>query len=182
MKSDSQQFIWKGGGSFKHADPQAVGERLQHLEQRHNSRLTPAVVINDARSPSSILHECFEWDDARAGEQYRLAQARALIHSIRVVTIGPEGDTRSARVYVNLLDPTGGGQSYRPVTAIIRDDDLRQQALSQASRDMRTFIARYQEIAELVNAAQDVIDLIEDLQSAPPAPRTTHRAAVSLTE
>jgi hypothetical protein len=46
--------------------------------------LTPQRVLAAARDTSNALHAQFEWDDAIAGEAYRIEQARTLVRSIKV--------------------------------------------------------------------------------------------------
>lgn len=58
----------------------AVRQALERLER--DGRLTPEAVLAEARDPQHVLHAEFEWDDAVAGGQYRLMQARRLIRSI----------------------------------------------------------------------------------------------------
>lgn len=180
----SPKFKWTHSANF-HQDAQIVGERLQILQARNGSRLTPALVLDDARHANSPLNPCFEWDNQRAGDQWRTEQARNLIRSVRVLHEGVSGDMRTLRAFVHVTEGGDGeprSQSYRPLSVILQDDDLRQRVLMKAAADMRSFIARYQEFAELVNAAQDLIDLIEDLQGTPSAPAGVPRVGLSLTE
>lgn len=177
------KFKWKDSAAF-HQDAQTVGERLQLLQARNHQRLTHKVVLDDARHVNSPLHICFEWDDAIAAELHRIEAARNLIRSVRVVHENADGDTRTLRAFVNVVEGEGASrsQSYRPLSVILQDDDLRQRVLSQAGRDMRSFIARYQEFAELVEAGKDLIELIEDLQGTPSSAPAVPRIGLSLTE
>ena len=77
-------YTYRAGVRFqKGASPpaQSVGERLEMLREQNAEQLTPEIVVADARSPGSPLHSFFEWNDFEAAEQYRLHQARNLIHS-----------------------------------------------------------------------------------------------------
>jgi hypothetical protein len=47
--------------------------------------VSPVALELAARSPEHPCHERFEWDNAKAGYQHRLDQARSLIASVRVV-------------------------------------------------------------------------------------------------
>jgi hypothetical protein len=38
--------------------------------------LTPNLVVEVAKNPKNVLHHLFEWDDSKAGESFRVAQAR----------------------------------------------------------------------------------------------------------
>jgi hypothetical protein len=40
--------------------------------------VTPKEILEKAKDPKSPLHKYFEWDNSKAGEQYRIYQARHL--------------------------------------------------------------------------------------------------------
>lgn len=63
---------------------QSLEAMLDAIESKYG-RLTPSVVVREARSPAHPLHRRFVWDDKRAGEIQRLNTARALIRSVRFV-------------------------------------------------------------------------------------------------
>ncbi len=64
----------------------AMGERLQKLSKAARGRISPPIVLEDARDPKSPLHNAFEWDDSIAGEKYRLEQAGDIIRCYKVET------------------------------------------------------------------------------------------------
>lgn len=64
---------------------QIILQELSRLEKKLGRSPTPEEVEKDARSPSSPLHQEFEWDNEKAGYQYRIDQARHLISSVRVL-------------------------------------------------------------------------------------------------
>jgi hypothetical protein len=53
----------------KHEQAQQYGERIAVLIERHDGVVTPDLVVDDARDPTSPLHEFFEWDDRDAAER-----------------------------------------------------------------------------------------------------------------
>lgn len=58
---------------------------LERIRKNGGGELTAGAVVNDARPPDSRLHPLFEWDDAKAGEQFRENQARRVIRAIVIV-------------------------------------------------------------------------------------------------
>ena len=95
----------------------SIRDELERIYET-NGVLTPEAVVDDARPDDAPLHSHFEWDDALAGEQYRLVQAR---HLIRAVTVdAPSSALRSPQqVHISL------------------------QALTQAEREWRALKAKY---------------------------------------
>ena len=53
---------------------------------QQNNKITPEQILDFAKDKKHPLHNYFEWDDAVAGNKYRLIQARELIRSI-ILTI-----------------------------------------------------------------------------------------------
>lgn len=45
----------------------------------------PSALVDAARPKSSPAHNAFEWDDSKAGEEYRLIQARTWIRTVEII-------------------------------------------------------------------------------------------------
>lgn len=84
-------------------------EELAAIYHQHGA-LSPALVVEAAAPEDHPLHKYFKWDDAEAGEQYRLVQARTLIRSVRIVFKENEstGEISKVRAFVST------GQNDRP--------------------------------------------------------------------
>lgn len=63
-----------------------VAERLLWLQERHR-KLTPALVVADAKRPDSPLHRHggFQWDIHKASYRHWLDRARALIATVTII-------------------------------------------------------------------------------------------------
>ena len=59
---------------------EVAGEVMQRLESE--GRLTPANLVDEARPEESPMHKAFEWDDAKAAENYRRQQATQMMSSV----------------------------------------------------------------------------------------------------
>lgn len=94
--------------------------RLRKLALEHDGELSPAIVVDDARSSDSPLHEYFEWDDAVAAEKYRHVIARGLIASVRIERLVDEKVVRSV-AWVRNPDKAGNEQGYAAVEDIRLD-------------------------------------------------------------
>ena len=67
------------------ATPSVVGKELERLKEKYDGRLKPEILVAEARHKTSPLHPCFEWNNDKAAEQFRLLQAERLIVSVRVI-------------------------------------------------------------------------------------------------
>ena len=106
----------RGRGRPKTEERIAVEARIRELTDEHG-RLTPQIVVDDAKDPKSPLHGEFEWDNVAAGDAHRLQQARALIQSVKVVITTT---TSKMRVPVYTRDPEAEPreQGYRSVLSV----------------------------------------------------------------
>jgi len=106
-----------------------------------------------ARSRSSPLHKTLEWDDARAGHQFRLIQARTVI---RAVVIVPERkDSPPVRAFVNLH--VDRQDQYVPAVIARENPFLRKQVVDKAKRELASWLRRYgtlDEFESVVKAAE----------------------------
>jgi len=121
---------------------ETIGEELLALRS-DDGRINPAdAVVWAKRHTKSRLHSALEWDDAIAGERYRIWQVRALI-STYVLDVGT-GD----RKFVSLsIDRQSGG--YRPLAEVIATPDLREVMVSDALAELERVQKRYERVTEL---------------------------------
>lgn len=116
-------------------------QELEIIKQKGNGFLRPQEVVDYARNPDTALHQYFEWDDVKAGEKYRLAQARAIIRV--AVVVNPENGEK-VQAYVSLRSDRKEGNSYRALVEVLDDEALTQALLRQAYTDMVSFQRKYQ--------------------------------------
>lgn len=107
--------------------------------------LTPRVVVDVAADPNHPLHSRFEWDDAIAGDKYRLEQAR---HLLRVTYQPDPAKPSHLRAYVAVKGETSPQSEYIPTTEALADPFTRELLLRQMKRDWKTFERRYRDMAE----------------------------------
>jgi hypothetical protein len=90
--------------------------------------LTPNLVVEVAKNPKSVLHHLFEWDNAKAGESFRVAQARAIITSVKVNIIT---ETRKISAVSYVRDPrlASDQQGYISVGTLKTDKDLAKESI-----------------------------------------------------
>lgn len=119
-----------------------IKNELQAIYKR-DKQLKPQAIVNAARSKTSALHACFTWDDSKAGEKWRLEEARRLIVQVNItteprvdrhvdVTIAPEPAGVKRRAYQSPVDTRQGGGGYVAATDL-RPADIRALALAEVS-------------------------------------------------
>lgn len=152
------KYAWKETARLRRVDAQKVGKEMELLKRQGGGRFTPGDVVNAARSVGTELHKCFEWDDTKAAEQYRLAQAGFLIRKL-VVQIAEEGaDSEPVRAFVS-IDGLDEGPRFYHIRDAMADSDLRRLVLQEALEELKDFrkrYARYQELAAVFEAIDKI--------------------------
>lgn len=140
------------GSRLSNEQAERYGQRLSVLVEENNGALTPEQVVEDAKEPTSPLHDYFMWDNAKAAAQWRLDQARYLMRSITVVI--KREDTKeeeSARYLYNIKSvPVDEEiqQVYVPIQRVMAEEDLRSQVIEEALRKIEHWRARYRQYRE----------------------------------
>lgn len=132
----------------------AMEKTLSRLLKK-DGYVTPSGLVEVSRPKTAVTHDCFEWDDQKAGEEYRLIQAR---HWIRVIKVEVE-DKDQGRIKVSLAHvpkDTGKGEGeYKPINIIVDSPSDFERALNAAIKDLE---AAQHRVAELKNAVSDLGD------------------------
>jgi hypothetical protein len=92
-----ENYKWKMKGLAKGVDPSLAAEELNRLQNLYG-QITPELIVREAEKKKSVLYNIFEWDDAKAGYNYRLQQARILLNNIQVTVI-TDGESKELSVY-----------------------------------------------------------------------------------
>jgi hypothetical protein len=141
-------YKWKKG-SHHRVDPQVAYECLADIEKR-TGLLTAEMVVDDARSKRSPLHDEFEWRNTHAAEEYRKWQARSLMNSIVVVKLGPEEQpSRNVRAFVVIQEDIDRG--YKSTYVAFNNPEWREQVVARAWRELQTWRQRYEDLNELAD-------------------------------
>jgi len=116
--------------------------------------LTPANLVSAARAESHPLHEYFEWDDAAAGEKYRLLQAYKLIsaqYTLRVVTDGEQREVHAdgSHALRSYLPLRNGSDEYAHRQEVLADPEARKRNVDALRAELRAWMRRTTDLEEL---------------------------------
>jgi hypothetical protein len=126
----------------------AIKEALDEIAQADaEGRLQPHAVVERAKARSSPLHDCFTWDDTKAGALWRIEEARGLIRTYRVVI--EQKPPVTTRAFISLKSSRARGGGYTPIERILSDADLHQEMLRDALEDVAEVERRYGHLQEL---------------------------------
>lgn len=142
----------------------AAQDKLTEIYTRDGA-LHPAVVVKEAKSKDSPLHECFDWDDRKAADAHRMNQARQLIRvAVRVI---PAISNSPVREYVSIstLRKTGTG-SYLATVDVVSDEERYAQALADAIKTLQQLERRFGYIRELAPVWDGLATLTAQAEAA----------------
>jgi len=136
-------------GSILPIKANVAGREIERLK-KINGELSPQLVLKSARPKNSVLHECFEWDNAKAAQKYRLQQASYLLRAIEIVYIGDDGEkTKPVRAFVALIEEgTYKPRSYKAIGEVMSDKQLKAQYLSGLLSEYEALGRRNKNVAE----------------------------------
>jgi hypothetical protein len=111
--------------------------------QTSDGLLHPRTVVNWAQdNVDSALHSALEWDNAVAGDAWRMQQVRQLI---ALHLIDASGGPR----LVSLSIDRSHGGGYRVMEQVMATPDLREIALNDALAELRRVEEKHQHLIEL---------------------------------
>lgn len=143
------------GATFRRAE--IIG-RLEALAEAGAGRLTPEAVVLDASDPDSPLHGEFEWDDRKAGDAWRLEQARQLIRGVKVLITT---ETRTINTVAYVRDPSAMAhqQGYVSIVKLKDSTEEAREAIDAEFRSADSALRRAKSIA----AALGMEDAVDEL-------------------
>jgi hypothetical protein len=126
----------------------SLREQLEHIRSQYG-RLTPRLIVDEARNPDHPLHTRFEWDDSVAGEKWRREQARALIRSVAVTYVNPGGQRSRVRAFHAVR--TERQYEFQPVDVIVHDTVLSELLRRDMEREWRVLKSRWGRFEEFLS-------------------------------
>jgi hypothetical protein len=150
-------YQWKLGSRIK-ADAKKVGSELETISVKR-----PATVLEYARKhKKSELYKCFEWDDGRAADQYRIIQAGHIIRSIAIKreTVTDGGDTKITvvRAYENIKDDESEeGRVYVPVELALSDPEMQEQVIINIKKGIEELQEKGRAYADFIKSPSGFI-------------------------
>lgn len=124
-------FVFRESGSAP-VPAQTVGEELERIRMASDGKLTPPAIVEASKPARAPLHPCFEWDNSKAGKEWRLHQARNLI---RVVHAVDDETKESAPAFVHVR--VEKEPYYQSTEVAVRNVDEWESAIAGLSTKLR---------------------------------------------
>lgn len=138
---------------------QVAGETIEALKTAlGKENIEPEDLLEASRADGTPLHTCFEWDDSKAAEKYRLEQATNMIRSVVVKIVVDGGEPVTTRAFVNVSEKLHAKGTFVSIQTALEQKDYRQNILRSALFELQTFQRKYsiyQELAGVFSAIHD---------------------------
>lgn len=132
-----------------------IVDELRALHAEGNLRAS--AVLARARNVHNPLHDCFEWDNGKAAQQWRLQQAGALIRTVKITT---ESGSK-VRAYYPVRATSSAETAYVPAKDVAESIDLRSNFRRQVSQEICGMVRRWRLHAEFF----DLDDILEEIRA-----------------
>ena len=142
------KYSWKRNTMGIKAE--VAARELRILQDKYGA-LTPECVVAEAKKKTSVLHNCFEWDDVKAAKQHRLAQARYMLRSITI-----EVQEIEVRAFTSVI--VEEENCYVSMQTAKRDPALKRQVIAKALKEVKDWQERYSHIKEFMGIRKAIDD------------------------
>lgn len=150
------EYSWSGPKRAVSAEK--VANHIADLERKYGE-VTGEIFLESARSEKSEMHKLFEWDDRKAAEEFRKAQARTIISSIRVTVVSDEAEPVITRAFVQ-YEPQKSG--YISIRNAMEDIEKKESVLDQARKELKWFTEKYKSFEELAAVVESINTFLEE--------------------
>ena len=130
---------------------QQAGEYIQEISERENG-ITAERLLELSMDKDALMHKCFEWNDTKAAEKYRLSQAGQMIRTLVAVQVNDE-PVEEQRVFVSVTQTAHAERGiYKPIVTAMSSENEKKIVLENALRDWQIFKGKYSKLSELASA------------------------------
>lgn len=161
-----EKYMWRAGNYPVSADD--AHKEIDRIGKKCGE-ITAQSVLDQSRPKTSVLHDCFEWDDGVASEKWRLYQSSALLGNLVKVAYkheeGEEPEELTVRAYVN-TEPNrfAGKGTFVSINTALTNTVMYRTVIRNALKELKAFRAKYatiEALGEVFAAIDDAIDRIE---------------------
>jgi len=145
------RHIYRKGTSIKGVLPDAAAAELERIRSDRGA-LTARNVVDESRPEEALLHPAFEWDDKKAGEEYRLSQARSLCRNIFAAPDQEGHEPAPVYVHIQSQEAKQPEGDYRPIASVVQHVDQFALALGELERRVRSALEAVRELKQAANA------------------------------
>lgn len=139
-----------------------AAEEISRIQNKYGE-VTPKLLLEESRDDGAVLHKCYEWDDTKAAEKWRIQQSRLIMSCLTVTYEDTDLDAGEVkkievRVFQNVSDEKDG--AFVHVRDAMQTGAYRDAVLRRAINELTAFRKKYADLSEL-SKLFEVVDEIE---------------------
>ncbi len=139
-----------------------IDAELTRIHQKHEL-VSAELLLEENSKPGSPLYHHFEWDDTKAANRYRLAQAQGMIRASKMVTVISENNqiVGTIKPVRNFLPSSKGKGEYKLRAKVLSEDELRAASVDRKLRTIRNWVAETVDLQELEPLRKAIVPVLE---------------------
>lgn len=146
-------MVYKYDWRYRHypVSADSAGQEFERIE-KEKGEVTAENLLDASRAENAVMHPCFEWDDKKAAETYRLREAKGIIDNlVKIVVVQESEQSKQQRAYVNINPDVGFGAkgSYVSIVKALSDEETRRIVLKRALNEFIWLKKKYEDLTEL---------------------------------
>ena len=128
--------------------------------------LQPDALVQAAEPEDHPLHDRFEWDNVKAGHEFRVIQARNIIRGVGLdVRVVEKNITVRTIAYQHDADLPPGMQGYLPTARVLSDREAADRQIRQAFSEAAKHLERARNIALTLGSGEnEIASLLQDIE------------------
>ena len=148
-ENNMSAYRWKTG-SKHNVKAEIAGKVFEELEQTIG--LNAQNLVNVSRSEDAPMHKAFEWNDAKAGEEWRKQQARTYINHLEIVIDEDNKDLPITRAFVQYKKD----ENYENIVTVLSDPAKSNSFFEMGMKMLKDFKKRYGEVKEFAKVIAEI--------------------------
>lgn len=150
-------YKWKNQ-ALGQVPAQIVGDEIERITEQYGGCIKPRDIVAEARSASSPLHRCFEWNNKVAAEKYRIEQAKYVLRSIVIIHDGPDDEPILVRAFVSIND--NDQPSYTTIHRAVQNPHQWEFVVSTAYEELKAWRLKYKTLQQFAK----IFELVDSLE------------------
>lgn len=150
-----KNYAWREGANYS-ISAETVGNVLENIESRDGA-ITKKSFLEESRPDDAPTHKLFEWNDSKAAEKYRLAQAGKVISDLKIkLKVEEREEPIETTAILNIEERERKTGTYVNVITAMENKESRRIVLLRAISELQTFSRKYASLQELAGVFEAI--------------------------
>lgn len=159
----NDEYLPAYGSCYGKDKTQVIAHAIEKLKNKsRDGEISKEDVLNANRKSSAPLYEFFEWSNKKAGEKWRLEQARKMITCYTITVISPEGP-RQVKANVSIKPVDSSKPKFTSISNALNNPNYESQIMHDFKRDAKTITEKYRMMKKLAPILKTLNDFTNNI-------------------